>query len=73
VKLLSRTKLFLYISDVVYTKTGLMISDDFLYYKKDEKKINSKLEKYSSIFSEYLGKPSKLEEIISKRKKEVFD
>ena len=53
-KLLGRTKLFLYIADVVYTKTGLMISDDFLYYKKDKQKIDEKLEKYGSIFSEYL-------------------
>ena len=72
-KLLGRTKLFLYIADVVYTKTGLMISDDFLYYKKDKQKIDEKLEKYGSIFSEYLWKSSKLEEIISRRKKEVFD
>jgi len=73
IKLLFRTKLFLYVSDVVYTKTGLMISDDFLYYKKDKDKIELKLEKYEQIFNEYLSKPSNLEEIISKKKKEVLD
>ena len=72
-KLLGRTKLFLYVADVVYTKTWMMISDDFLYYKKDAEKIDKKLEKYSNIFSEYLGKSSRLEEIIAKKKKEVFD
>ena len=72
-KLLNRTKLFLYVADVVYTKTWLMLSDDFLYYSKDSKIISNKLEKYSWIFSEYLWKPSKLEEIISKKKKELLD
>lgn len=71
-KLLYRTKLFLYITDVVYTKIGLMISDDFLYYKKNSQKIDSKLEKYNNIFDEYLSRPSNLEEIISKKKKDVL-
>jgi hypothetical protein len=51
----------------------MMLSDDFLYYSKDSVKIDSKLEKYSNIFNEYLSKPSRLEEIINKKKKEVFD
>jgi hypothetical protein len=31
-----------------------MISDDFLYYFKDEEKIKKKLRKYENIFLEYL-------------------
>ncbi len=72
-KLLFKTKLFLYISDVVYTKVGLMLSNDFLYYKKDSKIIQNKLNKYSYIFSEYLWKPSFLKEVIIKKKKEILD
>ncbi len=72
-KLLFKTKLFLYISDVVYTKVGLMLSNDFLYYKKDSKIIQNKLDKYSYIFSEYLWKPSFLKEVIIKKKKEILD
>lgn len=71
-KLLYRTNLFLYIMDVVYTKIGLMISDDFLYYKKDFSKIDLKLEKYNKIFDEYLSRLLNLEEIIAKKKKEVL-
>ena len=72
-KLLWRTKLYLYISEVVYTKTGLMISDDYLYYFKDKEKLDEKLKKYENVFDEYLSKPSNLEEVISKKKKEVLE
>ncbi len=73
IKLIFRTKLFLYISNVVYTKTGLMISDDYLYYSKDKKKLDKKLKKYEAIFDEYLSRSSNLKEVISKKKKEVLD
>jgi len=72
-KLLWRTKLFLYISEVVYTKTWIMISDDFLYYKKDQERLLNKLDKYELVFDEYLWKPSNLNEVISKKKKEILD
>ncbi len=73
VKLLLKTRLYLYISDVVYTKKWLIISDDFLYYKKDEDKINQKILKYWSVFDEYLWKSSRLEELITKKKNEVLE
>jgi hypothetical protein len=50
-----------------------MISDDYLYYFKDKEKLDKKLRKYELIFDEYLSKPSNLEEIISKKKKEILD
>jgi len=50
-----------------------MISDDYLYYSKDKKKLDKKLKKYEAIFDEYLSRSSNLKEVISKKKKEVLD
>lgn len=72
-KLLYRTYIFLKISNVVYTKKWLIISDDIIYYKKDKEFLEKKFLKYEKEFAEYLWKPSNLEEIISKKKLSLFE
>ena len=72
-KLIYKTYLFLKISDVVYTKNWLMISDDIIYFKKDKDFLEKKLNKYEEIFDEYLWKPSSLEEVISIKKRILFE
>jgi len=73
IKLLKRTYLFLHISDVIYTKKWLLLSDNIYYYKEDNEKLRKKLDFYSMEFQEYLWKPSNLTEIISKKKAELSD
>lgn len=72
-KLIKKTYYFLFISDIVYTKSWIILGDKLYYYKKNSKELDKKLLKYENIFDEYLSKSSKLEEIINNKKIEILD
>ncbi|QKF60333.1 hypothetical protein [Aliarcobacter lanthieri] len=64
-----RTYKFSQITNILYTRKGLIIGEDIFHYETDEKLRNLLLD-YEKLFDEYLSKPSKLSQnIISLRKK----
>jgi len=72
VKLAFRAYYFLKITDVVYIENWIILWDELHSYK-DEKKILEKLEEYEEMFEEFLSKPSKINKIIEKRKRENLE
>ncbi|MFV7789315.1 hypothetical protein ACNSOP_04020 [Aliarcobacter lanthieri] len=64
-----RTYKFSQITNILYTRRGLIIGENIFHYETDEKLRNLLLD-YEKIFDEYLSKPSKLSQnIISLREK----
>ncbi|MFX4235191.1 hypothetical protein ACOL3F_04515 [Aliarcobacter butzleri] len=63
-KLLFRAYKFSQITNILYTKKGLVIDNKIFHYEEDEKLKNLLLD-YEKLFDEYLSKPSKLSENIN--------
>ena len=63
-KLLFRTYKFSQITNILYTRKGLVIDNKIFHYEEDEKLKNLLLD-YEKLFDEYLSKPSKLSENIN--------
>lgn len=72
VKLLYRTYKFSHITNVIYTKKGLIIGDKIFHYEEDEK-LKNLLLSYEKLFHEYLSKPSRLSENIYILKSKLTD
>ncbi|MCG3692278.1 hypothetical protein [Aliarcobacter butzleri] len=70
IKLLFRTYKFSKITNILYTKKGLIIDNKIFHYEEDEKLKNLLLD-YEKLFDEYLSKSSKLSENISFLKKNI--
>ena len=64
VKLFYRTYKFSQITNVIYTKKGLILGDKILNYSDDEK-LHNLLLKCEKLFDEYLSKPSRLSQNIA--------
>ncbi|MCD5380893.1 hypothetical protein LR004_03100, partial [Candidatus Gracilibacteria bacterium] len=71
-KLIKRSFYYLYISNVVFTNKGIILGDKLHLYK-DDTDLEKKLLDYEDMFDEYLSKPSKLEQVILKKRSEVLD
>ncbi|RBQ28644.1 hypothetical protein [Aliarcobacter vitoriensis] len=71
-KLLFRTYKFSKITNILYTKKGLIIDNKIFHYEEDSKLKNLLLD-YEKLFDEYLSKPSKLSENINIFKKNISD
>ncbi|QKF74384.1 hypothetical protein AFAEC_2241 [Aliarcobacter faecis] len=63
-KLSFRTYKFSQITNILYTKKGLIIGKEIFHYETDEK-LKKLLLDYEKLFDEYLSKPSKLSQSIS--------
>ncbi|WP_418179930.1 hypothetical protein ACNSOL_06010 [Aliarcobacter lanthieri] len=72
IKLLFRTYKFSKITNILYTKKGLIIDNKIFHYEEDVK-LNILLLDYEKLFDEYLSKPSKLSENINIFKKNISD
>ncbi|WP_418184704.1 hypothetical protein ACNSOS_06885 [Aliarcobacter vitoriensis] len=72
IKLLFRTYKFSKITNILYTKKGLIIDNKIFNYEEDSKLKNLLLD-YEKLFDEYLSKPSKLSENINILKKNISD
>ena len=70
-KLIKVTYYYFIVSDVVYTKKWIIIWKK-IYYYDDDGNLDDSLKKYEVIFEEYLSKPSRLQEIIEKRKERLI-
>lgn len=70
IKLFLRTKKYFYVNQVIFTQTKILIGEDILEYKEGWKH-NSILSEYEEDFNEYLSRPSKLSEIITKKEKSL--
>lgn len=70
-KLVFRTYKFSQVTNIIYTKKGLVIGNEIFHYEK-EGRINNSLLKYQEIFDEYLSKPSKLSENIKRLKEKLL-
>ena len=70
-KLIKVTYYYFIVADVVYTKKWLIIGKQ-IYYYDDEWNLDDNLKKYEIIFEEYLSKPSRIDEVIQRRKQEVI-
>ena len=64
VKLFYRTYKFSQITNVIYTKKGLILGDKIFNYNDDEK-LHNLLLKCEKLFDEYLSKPSRLSQNIA--------
>jgi len=71
-KLIFRAYFFMKITDVVYTESGIILWNDLHSYKEEEKLL-TQLEDYEEMFEEFLSKPSKIEKIIEKKKRENLE
>ena len=70
-RLIKVTYYYFIVADVVYTKKWLIIGKQ-IYYYDDEWNLDESLQKYEMIFEEYLSKPSRIEEVIQKRKQKFI-
>lgn len=71
-KLIYRTYKFSLVTNVIYTKKGLVINDEVHHYE-DDSKLKELLVKLESLFDEYLSKPSNLKEVIKYEKEKLFE
>lgn len=71
-KLIKRSFYYLYISNVVFTNKWIILWDKLHLYK-DDTDLEKKLLDYEDMFDEYLSKPSKLEQVITKKRSEVLE
>ncbi len=72
IKLVMRSYYFLKISDVVYTKKGIILGQS-LYTYGDDTILVKKLWEYEWMFDEFLSKPSKIKQIIRQKKTQLLD
>jgi len=72
VKLVFRAYYFMQITDVVYTENWIILANELHKYK-EENKLLEKLEEYSEMFDEFLSKPSKIQKIIERKKRENLE
>ena len=70
-KLVWRSFHFLKVSNVVYTQKWIILWDR-LYEYQDSRNLDEKLWEYEEMFDEYLSKPSKLKQVILRKKQEVL-
>lgn len=59
VRLIHRTYKFSLVTNIIYTKKGLVLGNEIHHYK-DDTKLNKLLWDYQELFDEYLSRPSKL-------------
>lgn len=71
-KLIRRSYIFLQISNVVYTKKGIILWD-ILYTYSDDTNLEKRLIEYERDFDEFLSKPSKLKQVILSRRAKILD
>lgn len=71
-KLIYRTYKYSLITNVIYTKEGLVIHGKIFNYK-DDLKLTLLLEKLENLFDEYLSKPSNLKEIIKVEREKLLN
>lgn len=71
-KLLTRTSDFLRIRTVVFGSKSLLVGDRILAYS-DTEALERDLIVYEKQFEEYLTRPSQMREVISRKKKVLFD
>jgi ABC-type multidrug transport system fused ATPase/permease subunit len=71
IKLIYRTYKFSLITNVIYTKQGIVINDNVHHYK-DDLKLKLLLEKLENLFEEYLSKPSNLKSIIKNEREKLL-
>ena len=72
IKLIYRTYKFSLVTNVIYTKQGIVINDNVHHYK-DDLKLKVLLEKLESLFEEYLSKPSNLKSIIKNEREKLLN
>lgn len=72
INLYFRTYKFSQITNVIYTKKGLIIDNKIFHYETDEK-LKNLLLNYEKIFDEYLSKSSRLSENINFLRKNIID
>lgn len=71
-KLFYRTSKFSQITNILYTKKGLIISNKIFHYE-DDYELKELLLSYEKLFDEYLSKPSRLSENITYMKKNLIE
>ncbi|RBQ26120.1 hypothetical protein [Arcobacter sp. CECT 9188] len=71
-KLSFRTYKFSQITNIIYTRKGLIIDNKIFHYEED-KKLKDLLLDYEKIFDEYLSKPSKISENIKYLRKNIVN
>ncbi len=71
-KLFYRTSKFSQITNILYTKKGLIISNKIFQYE-DDYELKELLLSYEKLFDEYLSKPSRLSENIEYMKKNLIE
>ena len=72
IKLIYRTYKFSLVTNVIYTKKGIVINDNIHHYK-DDLKLKVLLEKLENLFEEYLSKPSNLKSIIKNEREKLLN
>lgn len=72
VKLIYRTYTFSLVTNVIYTKAGLVINNS-IYHYKDDQKLNLLLKKLDNLFEEYLSKPSNLKSVIKNEREKLLN
>lgn len=71
-KLSFRTYKFSQITNILYTKKGLIINNKIFHYEED-KELKDLLLNYEKIFDEYLSKPSRISENIKYLRKNIVN
>ncbi len=71
-KLSFRTYKFSQITNILYTKKGLIIDNKIFHYEED-KELKDLLLNYEKIFDEYLSKPSRISENIKYLRKNIVN
>lgn len=72
IKLIYRTYKFSLVTNVIYTKQGIVINDSIHHYK-DDLKLKVLLEKLENLFEEYLSKPSNLKSVIKNEREKLLN
>lgn len=71
IKFSTRIQHYFDVSNVIFTKEGIILGNKIISYKN--KNLDPHLKFYENIFSEYLTKTSKINNIISRKKIELFN
>ena len=72
IKLIYRTYKFSLVTNVIYTKQGIVINDNIHRYT-DDLKLKVLLEKLENLFEEYLSKPSNLKSVIKNEREKLLN
>ena len=72
IKLIYRTYTFSLVTNVIYTKKGLVINNK-IYKYKDDNKLTLLLNKLENLFEEYLSKPSNLKSAIKNEREKLLN